>query len=302
MIFKEKRIIHKVLESLFKTYSERVPDVKKITSGLIEHKVIEKQDDIINDHIAFRTLGVKYLGIQSLEKIFIHHGYVKRDYYNFDKKKLNAYWYSHPKKNMPRIFISELRVNDLSTKTRNIIKKYTSQLKYDPVKNLNLNSYNKIIEFLSKPLWELPYLKDYNDLLDESEYASWVIYNRYYLNHYTISVHDLPKNYNNLENFNKLLINKMNIRLNDSGGIIKTSNDGLLRQSSSVANQIMAKFSNNETKLISGSYVEFAERKILPKYSGISSKNIEAFHRRDGFEASNADKIFESTFTTQTEK
>ena len=302
MIFKEKRIIHKVLESLFKTYSERVPDVKKITSGLIEHKVIEKQDDIINDHIAFRTLGVKYLGIQSLEKIFIYHGYVKRDYYNFDKKKLNAYWYSHPEKNMPRIFISELRVNDLSTKTRNIIKKYTSQLKYDPVKNLNLNSYNKIIEFLSNPLWELPYLKDYNDLSDESEYASWVIYNRYYLNHYTISVHDLPKNYNNLENFNKLLINKMNIRLNDSGGIIKTSNDGLLLQSSSVANQIMAKFSNNETKLISGSYVEFAERKILPKYSGISLKNIEAFHRRDGFETSNADKIFESTFTTQTEK
>ena len=33
-------------------------------------------------------------------------------------------------------------------------------------------------------------------------------------------------------------------------GIIKISNDGLLLQSSSVANQIMAKFSNNETKLI----------------------------------------------------
>ena len=64
----------------------------------------------------------------------------------------------------------------------------------------------------------------------------------------------------------------------------------------------MAKFSNNETKLISGSYVEFAERKILPKYSKISKKNIETIHRRDGFEASNADKIFESTFTTQTEK
>ena len=121
MIFKEKKIIHKVLESLFKTYSERVPDVKKITNGLIKFNVIEKQEDIINDHIAFRTLGVKYLGIESLEKIFIHHGYVKRDYYNFDKKKLNAYWYSHPENNMPRIFISELRVNDLSTNTRNII-------------------------------------------------------------------------------------------------------------------------------------------------------------------------------------
>ncbi|MGB0405358.1 MAG: polyprenyl diphosphate synthase, partial [Fusobacterium sp.] len=102
------------------------------------------------------------------------------------------------------------------------------------------------------------------------------------------------------ENFNKFLVDKMNIRLNDSGGIIKVSNDGLLLQSSSVANQIMAGFSNNETKLISGSYVEFAERKILPKYLAIDIKNIETKHRRDGFEASNADKIFESTFTTQT--
>jgi len=302
LIFKEKKIIHKVLESLFKTYSERVPDVKKITNGLIKYKVIEKQEDIINDHIAFRTLGVKHLGIQSLEKIFIHHGYEKRDYYNFDKKKLNAYWYSHPEKNMPRIFISELRVNDLSTSTRKIIYKYTSQVKSDPVEKLNLNSHHEIIEFLSSPLWELPSITDYDALLDESEYASWVIYNRYYLNHYTISVHDLPKNYNNLENFNKLLVDKMNIRLNDSGGIIKVSNDGLLLQSSSVANQIMAEFSNNETKLISGSYVEFAERKILPKYLEIDFKNVETKHIRDGFEASNADKIFESTFTTQTLK
>ena len=75
-----------------------------------------------------------------------------------------------------------------------------------------------------------------------------------------------------------------------------------MRQSSSVANQIMAKFSNNKTKLISGSYVEFAERKILPQYLAIDVKNIETKHRRDGFEASNADKIFESTFTTQTQK
>ena len=100
----------------------------------------------------------------------------------------------------------------------------------------------------------------------------------------------------------KILVDKMNIRLNDSGGIVKISNDGLLLQSSSVANQIMAKFSNNETKLISGSYVEFAERKILPQYLTIDIKNIETKHRRDGFEASNADKIFESTFTAQTLK
>ena len=199
MIFEEKKPIHLILESLFDTYSKRVPDVKKITSALIESKIINHQNDIINDHIAFRTMGVKNLGIKSLEKIFLHHGYVKRDFYSFENKKLNAYWYSHSEKNMPRIFISELRVDELSKETTEIIYKYTNQVTTDPVDKLDLNSYSEVINFLSKPLWNLPTVDDYNNLLKESEYASWVIYNRYYLNHYTISVHELSKNYNTLE-------------------------------------------------------------------------------------------------------
>ena len=301
MIFEEKKTIHRILESLFDTYSKRVPDVKKITSALIESKIINHQNDIINDHIAFRTMGVKNLGIKSLEKIFLHHGYVKRDFYSFENKKLNAYWYSHSDKNMPRIFISELRVDELSKETTEIIYKYTNQVTTDPVDKLDLNSYSEVINFLSKPLWNLPTVDDYNNLLKESEYASWVIYNRYYLNHYTISVHELSKNYNTLEKFNKFLIG-LNIKLNDSGGIIKKSKDGLLLQSSSVANKVEATFANNETKLISGSYVEFAERRILPEFLKLPLDKITSKHRRDGFEASNADKIFESTFTKQTSR
>ena len=76
MNFREKKPIHLILESLFKTYSNRVPDVKKITNGLVKNKIISNQEDIINDHIAFRTMGVKNLGINSFEKIFLHHGYV----------------------------------------------------------------------------------------------------------------------------------------------------------------------------------------------------------------------------------
>ena len=58
MIFKEKKTIHLILESLFDTYSKRVPDVKKITTALIKSKIINHHNDIINDHIAFRTMGV----------------------------------------------------------------------------------------------------------------------------------------------------------------------------------------------------------------------------------------------------
>ena len=106
---------------------------------------------------------------------------------------------------------------------------------------------------------------------------------------------------NDLESFN-IWLEKNGIQLNDSGGKIKKSPDGLLWQSSTVAQMIEASFSNNEKMFISGSYVEFAERKVLPEFSHLPKEAIRREHRRDGFEAKNADKIFESTFTSQTTK
>ena len=54
--------------------------------------------------------------------------------------------------------------------------------------------------------------------------------------------------------------------MNDSGGEIKISRDGLLKQSSSIANQVEARFSGGELRTIAGSYVEFAERSVLPEF------------------------------------
>ena len=183
MKFQEKKTINLVLESLFETYSKRVPDVTKITEAMVSNNIVSNQSEIINDHIAFRTMGVKHLGIKSFEKIFLKHGYKKRDFYSFKEKKLNAYWYSHSEKNMPRIFISELKVDELSKDAQKIIKQYTNQVKNDPVDNIDLNNSDEIINFLTNPLWTLPSLFHYNELLKETEYGSWVIYNRYYLNH-----------------------------------------------------------------------------------------------------------------------
>jgi hypothetical protein len=51
---------------------------------------------------------------------------------------------------------------------------------------------------------------------------------------------------------------------------------------------------------ISGSYVEFAERRVLPQFANLAASDVRREHRRDGFEANNADKIFESTYSAQT--
>jgi len=290
-----------ILDALFSVYAERVTDVNKITRAMVEKGIVNSQDDIVNDHIAFRTMGVENLGIASFEKIFLSHNYKRMEFYHFKAKKLDAYWYAPPTEDLPRIFISELKVDFLSEKTQSIIKKYTNSVISDPVDRIDLNNSSAVADFFKTPLWKLPNVEDYKILLTESDYAAWVIYNRYYLNHYTISVHDLPKPFNTLENFNGFL-KSIGIKLNTSGGEIKTSLDKLLSQSSSVANQISVVFSEGNTQNIAGSYVEFAERKILPEFLNLSKGLIKRKHRREGFETGNADKIFESTFTSQLKK
>lgn len=290
-----------VLDGLMRRYRERVPDVEKVSDAMIADGIIANAGEIENDHIAFRTMGVPQLGIKSFEKIFLHLGYEKRDYFYFEGKKLDAYWFSPPKPEYPRIFVSELRVNDLSQQVQDIIRTYTDEVKTDPVDALDLNDGAAIDAFLHQPLWRIPTWEDYSTLLKESEYAAWVIYNRYYLNHYTISVHNLKDGYNTIQEFNGFL-EKTGIKLNDSGGKIKISPDGGLLQSSTVAEIIDAEFAGGETHPISGSYVEFAERKVLPQFQHLKPSEIKREHRREGFEAGNADKIFESTFTSQTVK
>jgi hypothetical protein len=61
-------------------------------------------------------------------------------------------------------------------------------------------------------------------------------------------------------------------------------------------------FAGGEKMAIAGSYVEFAERRVLPQFAHLDEKEISIEHRRDGFEANNADKIFESTYTDQINK
>ncbi|MBG9377359.1 DUF1338 domain-containing protein [Panacibacter sp. DH6] len=295
------QVLDKVLAGLMTRYKERVPDVQAVINAMIHEGVIASGDEIENDHIAFRTMGVPHLGIQSLEKIFLHYGYTRKDHYFFPAKKLNAYWYAPPSPQYPRIFISELIIKELTDETQQIIRSYTNEVTADPVDAIDLDDAAAVDSFLHSGLWRLPTLEDFLALGKESEYAAWVIYNRYYLNHFTVSVHNLKDGYNTIASFNTFL-ERNGFKLNDSGGKIKTSPDGNLLQSSTVAEMINAAFAGNVKHMISGSYVEFAERKVLQQYRTLPANEIKREHRREGFEAGNADKIFESTYASQTAK
>lgn len=291
-----------VLHGLMRRYKARVPDVQGILNAMRHDGLIHTEADIENDHVAFRTMGVPQLGIQSLEKIFLHYGYEKRDHYNFERKHVTSFWYAPPTPQYPRIFISELRVPELSPEAAQTIQRYTDTVTHDPVAALDLDNGAQVDAFLHTPLWRTPTLTDYLALAAESEFASWVIYNRYYLNHFTISVHNLPSA-NTIVAFNEF-VERHGFQLNDSGGKIKISGDEHLIQSSTVAQMVDATFDDGQggtvTHRISGSYVEFAERRVLEQFATVAQPGRE--HRRDGFEAANADKIFESTYSNQTRR
>ncbi|HEY3446529.1 MAG TPA: DUF1338 domain-containing protein [Myxococcales bacterium] len=294
-----------VLDGLMARYRAHVPDVDAIVKALIKEGAIGSAADIENDHIAFRTLGVPHLGLASLERVFLHLGYVRRDRFHFAEKKLDAHWYQPPTERHPRVFISELRVGELSTDGQRAVREYTNTVRADPVDGLDLEDPKAIVSFLHRPLWRTPTWTDYSTLLKESEYAAWAIHNRYYLNHYTIAVHGLPQGFGTLPEFNAFL-ERHGFHLNDSGGKIKSDPSGKLLQSSTVAALVDADFDDGKggtvTRRIGGSYVEFAERKVLDEFAHLPPEQIRREHRREGFEAANADRIFESTFTAQTQR
>lgn len=293
--------LEQVLAGLMRRYQQRVPDVGMLTTAMVAEGLIAGPDAIENDHIAFRTMGVPQLGIRSLERLFLYFGYERRDRYDFATKKLDAFWYAPPRSDLPRIFISELRVGELSPQAQALITSYTDEVRGDPVDALELDDAAQVDNFLHRGLWRLPSWADFTRLGAESEYAAWVIYNRYYLNHFTVTIHNLPDGYNSIATFNAFLERK-GFKLNDSGGTIKTSPDGKLLQSSTVAEMIDATFAGGETHSIAGSYVEFAERRPLDAFAHLPASQLRREQRREGFEAGNADKIFESTYSDQTAK
>lgn len=259
-------------------------------------------DRICYDHIAYRTFGVNGHGIDAMAKFFLDFGYVQREELTFPAKKLKAYWFSPPKVQgsdsgsgvdgpLPRIFISEILVDELKPETQKIIRKYTSM-------SSNGNKHAALASALGSLTWEKPSYAEFQQLARESEYAAWTLVNGYAVNHVTISTHQLKSHLRSIKSLNQFLEDN-GYRLNSDGGVLKVSPDGLLLQSSTVADAVSFQFADGATESVPCSYIEFAERHILPQYKDLPAQEVKEFHRRDGFEVGNADKIFESTSKDQ---
>lgn len=231
-----------------------------------------QQDDVINDHIALRTFNLPKVALEKLAAHFIAVGYTEQGEYHFEAKKLYAKHYEHPDPTAPKVFISELLVEQFSPELQAIVHKLVEQIPADAVTARNFP--------YSGRHWQIDQAS-YQQLVGESEYAAWMSVWGFRANHFTVSVNAL-KNFDTLQSVNQAL-KDAGFPLNTSGGEIKGSPEVLLEQSSTLADEAEVSFTDG-TAMVPSCFYEFALR--YPTADG---------SLYSGFVAASADKIFEST-------
>lgn len=258
--------VEQLFSRLWDDYVTRTPSAPKI------HQVLGKGHDIVNDHVAFRTFDIAPVRLEALAAHFLALGYEEGGDYHFEAKKLRAKHFEHQDPTLPKVFISELMTEEFSDGLQQKVKAMVDQIDPEAVKK---------DDFLySGTHWQVSH-DDYQQLLEESEYAAWMSAFGFCANHFTVSVNQLP-GYDSLEAVNQTLKDE-GFELNTSGGEIKGSPEVFLEQSSTMANRHPVTFSDKTVEIPSCFY-EFAKR-----------YEIEPGKLYTGFVAASADKIFEST-------
>ncbi len=238
-----KRLIAKLWEK----YLERVPYALKY-----KELVSQKGGRVINDHVAFRTFnthtGEQPEGIQAISHIIAPLGYQPAGKYNFPRRKLNAVHYEHPDELMPKIFVSQLEVNQLPVWAQNLIHQSVRETPYlltdSGIALLNLLQVegaltneaaevlvDDLIQYFRRP-WNAPSREALLKINDLSQYAAWVLLHGNSVNHFTafINYQDV-KEWPDLESTCKALA-KAGIPMKEK---IEGKNGGKLQQSATFA-------------------------------------------------------------------
>lgn len=261
------KTLPRLLDKMWADYIEINPLAKKIRDVLTQ-----EGETIQNDHIALRTFNHPRVTIDVLAKPFLDSGYKYMGDYQFVEKKLYAKHYEHVDEKMPKIFISELKLNECSPELQKIVHSLIDQIPPGLEHQFDFVSIGRPWNVTSKV---------YSELMKESDYAAWVSAFGYRPNHFTVFINQLKK-YNDITTLNSFL-KAQGFKLNTSGGEIKGSKEVCLEQSSTLANNIELQFDDKKMS-IPACYYEFAKRYPM--------KNGKLYQ---GFVAASADKIFEST-------
>ena len=260
--------LNQLLKRLWTDYTEQNPHAKKVYDLFVA-----EGNKIVDDHIAFRTFNDPRVNIDVLSGIFRKYGYKEKNSYDFPEKHLFAKHYEHPDGKYPRIFISELILEEFSDELKLLAEKQVDRIPSEILKSDEL--------IFSGIAWEPIRYDIYQKFLKESEYAAWLYSNGFRVNHFAISINALDT-FEDITSVNTFLKNQ-GFLLNDSGGEVKGSPEVLLEQSSIRAGKQKVDFEEGQYE-VPACYYEFTKR--------YKDQNEEYY---SGFIAKSADKIFEST-------
>lgn len=155
-----------LLDQLWEKYAAQVPYARTFV------QLAEGQ--FRNDHVAFRSLDLR-----PIARVFEELGWKRAGEYDFPETHLNAIHLSKPGE--PRVFVSELRVADLSPRAREILAQLPADSPYDG----------------SAGWFRGPDLRPREDeLLElerESQYGAWLLLFGREVNHFTASVPDVAE-------------------------------------------------------------------------------------------------------------
>ena len=151
-----------LFDTLWKDYVTQTPSASKINQLLQQHG-----ETVKNDHIALRTVNLPEVGIDKLAVLFIQVGYVEKESYYFSEKKLRAKHFEHVSDlSAPKVFISELLLEEFSEELQETVKSFISKI---PKGILELDAL-----LVSGRTWGTVSYQTYESLRKESEYAAWL--------------------------------------------------------------------------------------------------------------------------------
>lgn len=202
----QSEVLAGLLDLLWQQYKGRVA-----YAAQYQRMVEERGGHLRNDHIAFRTFncdtGDQPRGVEAIARIFKALGYERKDNYLFADKYLTAWHYEHrtdPRN--PKIFISQLEVDQLPPRTADAIRESVADapdlLSAEDRKALASLSEGQshsnhaasalaghLAAFFGRP-WNAPKRSVVEEVDEESQYAAWTLLHGNSVNHFTAYINE----------------------------------------------------------------------------------------------------------------
>ncbi len=271
-------IVTKLTEKLWKQFLSRVPYAITYTD-MIERK----GGRVVLDHIGFRTLnthmGEQPAGIQAIKHIFDCFGYYTANKYILPKKRLKAVSFEPKNAWLPKIFVSQLDVQQLPDWAQHLLPGILDETPY-PLTDAGIELLGKLkedgiltseaagiledelVKYFKRP-WVAPSKDAILKMNDVSHYAAWVLLHGNSPSHFAVLINE--QNVASLPDLTTTcdLLKQHGLPLKET---IEGTNGGLLQQSATFAIkedvQVRGE-TDSETILWTYAYLEFIERGFI---------------------------------------